>query len=196
MRSVRCADIGGMSTGAIIFLGVVALIVVWAVAAYNALVQSRNKVDEAWSGIDVQLKRRHDLVPNLVETVKGYAAHESQTLLGVTEARQRAVEASGPAESERAEAKLTSALGAVNALAESYPQLRAAESFQQLQAELAGIEDEIQAARRIYNSNVEDYNSRIQMFPTVLIAGPLSFTARRFFEIEVPAERAVPSVAF
>jgi LemA protein len=196
MRSVRCADIGGMSTGAIIFLGVVALIVIWAVAAYNALVQSRNKVDEAWSGIDVQLKRRHDLVPNLVETVKGYAAHESQTLLGVTEARQRAVEASGPAESERAEAKLTSALGAVNALAESYPQLRAAESFLQLQAELAGIEDEIQAARRIYNSNVEDYNSRIQMFPTVLIAGPLSFTARRFFEIEVPAERAVPSVAF
>jgi LemA protein len=185
-----------MSTATVIFLGVVALLVVWAIAAYNALVQSRNKVDEAWSGIDVQLKRRHDLVPNLVETVKGYAAHESQTLLGVTEARQRAVDADGPEESERAEAKLTSALGAVNALAESYPQLRAAESFQRLQAELAGIEDEIQASRRIYNSNVQDYNSRIQMFPTLLIAGPLSFTARRFFEIEVPAERAVPSVAF
>jgi LemA protein len=196
MRAAAAADIEAMSTGAIIFLGVVALVVVWAIAAYNALVQSRNRVDEAWSGIDVQLKRRHDLVPNLVETVKGYASHESQTLLGVTEARQRAVEAEGPAESERAEAKLTSALGAVNALAENYPQLRAAESFQQLQAELAGIEDEIQAARRIYNSNVQDYNSRIQMFPTVLIAGPLSFTARRFFEIEVPAERAVPSVAF
>jgi LemA protein len=196
MRAAAPADIDAMSTGAIIFLGVVALVVVWAIVAYNALVQSRNKVDEAWSGIDVQLKRRHDLVPNLVETVKGYAAHESQTLLGVTEARQRAVDAEGPEESQRAEAKLTSALGAVNALAESYPQLRAAESFQRLQAELAGIEDEIQASRRIYNSNVQDYNSRIQMFPALLIAGPLSFTARRFFEIEVPAERAVPSVAF
>ena len=185
-----------LTTGAIIFLAVLALAVVWAVLAYNALVQSRNKVDEAWSGIDVQLKRRHDLVPNLVETVKGYAAHESQTLLGVTEARQRAVEADGPAESEHAEARLTSALGQINALAESYPQLRAADSFQRLQAELAEIEDEIQAARRIYNANVQDYNTRIQVFPTLLIAGPMSFTARRFFEVGVPAERAVPSVAF
>jgi LemA protein len=196
---MRCgvrADIQAMNTGAIIFLAVLALVVVWAVLAYNALVQSRNKVDEAWSGIDVQLKRRHDLVPNLVETVKGYAAHESQTLLGVTEARQRAVEATGPEESEHAEAKLTSALGQINALAENYPQLRAAGSFQRLQAELAGIEDEIQASRRIYNSNVQGYNTRIQGFPTLLIAGPMSFTARRFFEIEVPAERAVPSVAF
>ena len=185
-----------MTTGAIIFLVVLALAAVWAVFAYNALVQSRNKVDEAWSGIDVQLKRRHDLVPNLVETVKGYAAHESQTLLGVTEARQRAVEADGPEESEHAEGKLTSALGQINALAESYPQLRAADNFQRLQAELAEIEDEIQAARRIYNANVQNYNTRIQVFPTLLIAGPMSFTARRFFEVEVPAERAVPSVAF
>jgi LemA protein len=196
MRRGGEADIGDMSTGAIIFFAVLALAVLWAVAAYNALVRSRNKVDEAWSGIDVQLKRRHDLVPNLVETVTGYAAHESQTLLEVTEARRRAVDADGPEQSERAEAKLTSALGAVNALAENYPQLRAAESFQRLQAELAEIEDEIQAARRIYNSNVQDYNTRIQVFPNVLIAGPMSFTARRFFEIEVPAERAVPSVAF
>ena len=196
MRGRGEADIGGMTTGAIIFLAVLALAVLWAVLAYNALVQSRNKVDEAWSGIDVQLKRRHDLVPNLVETVKGYAAHESQTLLDVTEARQRAVDADGPEQSEKAEAKLTSALGGINALAESYPQLRAAESFQRLQAELAEIEDEIQAARRIYNSNVQNYNTRIQVFPNVLIAGPMSFSPRRFFEIEVPAERAVPSVAF
>jgi LemA protein len=196
MRFGARADIGPMTTGGIIFLAVLALVVLWAVLAYNALVQSRNKVDEAWSGIDVQLKRRHDLVPNLVETVKGYAEHESETLLGVTEARQQAVEAEGPEASEHAEAKLTSALGQINALAESYPQLRAAESFQRLQAELAEIEDEIQAARRIYNSNVQDYNTRIQVFPTLLIAGPMSFTARRFFEIEVPAERAVPSVAF
>jgi LemA protein len=196
MRCPTRADIDAMTTGAIIFLVVLALGAVWAVFAYNALVQSRNKVDEAWSGIDVQLKRRHDLVPNLVETVKGYAAHESQTLLGVTEARQRAVEADGPEESEHAEGKLTSALGQINALAESYPQLRAADNFQRLQAELAEIEDEIQAARRIYNANVQNYNTRIQVFPTLLIAAPMSFTARRFFEVEVPAERAVPSVAF
>jgi LemA protein len=196
MRCPAQADIDAMTAGAIIFLAVLALAGVWAVLAYNALVQSRNKVDEAWSGIDVQLKRRHDLVPNLVETVKGYAEHESQTLLGVTEARQRAVEADGPEESEHAEAQLTSALGQINALAESYPQLRAAENFQRLQAELAEIEDEIQAARRIYNANVQNYNTRIQVFPTLLIAAPMSFTARRFFEVEVPAERAVPSVAF
>ena len=164
--------------------------------AYNALVQSRNKVDEAWSGVDVQLKRRHDLVPNLVETVKGYAAHERETLQNVTEARLAAVEAGEPAAIERAEAQLTSALGTINALAEAYPELRAAENFQRLQAELAGVEDEIQAARRIFNSNVEGYNTRTQQFPTLLIAGPLSFRPREFFEIEVPAERAVPRVAF
>jgi LemA protein len=185
-----------MSTGAIIFLALLALVAVWAVLAYNSLVRARNKVDEAWSGIDVQLKRRHDLVPNLVETVKGYAAHERETLQSVTEARREAEAAHGPEQAERAEAKLTSALGAVNALAEAYPELRAAENFQRLQAELAEIEDQIQASRRIYNANVQDYNTRIQVFPTLLIAGPMSFTARRFFEIEVAAERAVPQVAF
>ena len=196
MRARKRPIFGHMTTGAIIFLVVLGLVALWAVLAYNSLVQSRNRVDEAWSGIDVQLKRRHDLVPNLVETVKGYAAHESQTLIGVTEARQKAVEAQGPGESERAEAKLTTALGAVNALAESYPALRAADNFQRLQAELAGIEDEIQASRRIYNSNVNDYNTRLQVFPTLLIAGPMSFTSRSFFEVEVAAERAVPRVAF
>jgi LemA protein len=183
-------------TALYVVLGAVALLVVWVVLAYNALVKARNKVDEAWSGIDVQLKRRHDLVPNLVETVKGYAAHERETLQNVTEARAAAVEASEPGAVERAEARLTGALGAINALAEAYPQLRAAENFQRLQAELAGVEDEIQAARRIYNSNVEHYNTRTQQFPTLLIAGPLSFRPRAFFEIEVAAERAVPRVAF
>jgi LemA protein len=187
---------GGMSTGVIVFLVVLGLVAVWAVLAYNALVKSRNKVDEAWSGIDVQLKRRHDLVPNLVETVKGYAAHERETLESVTAARQAAVAAEGPEQSQRAESRLTTALGAVNALAEAYPQLRAAENFQRLQAELAEIEDEIQAARRIYNANVQDFNTRIQVFPTLLIAGPMSFRAREFFEIENAAERAVPQVAF
>jgi LemA protein len=179
-----------------IVLAALALLALWVVLSYNALVKSRNKVDEAWSGIDVQLKRRHDLVPNLVETVKGYAAHERQTLQDVTEARAAAVEASEPGAVERAEARLSGALGAINALAEAYPQLRAAESFQRLQAELAGVEDEVQAARRIYNSNVERYNTRTQQFPTLLIAGPLSFRRRDFFELELPAERVVPQVAF
>jgi LemA protein len=183
-------------TGVYVLLAVLALLALWLVLSYNALVKARNKVDEAWSGIDVQLKRRHDLVPNLVETVKGYAAHERETLESVTTARAAAVEAREPGAVERAEAKLTTALGAINALAEAYPQLRAAENFQRLQAELAGVEDEIQAARRIYNSNVEHYNTRTQQFPTLLIAGPLSFRPRDFFEIEVAAERAVPRVAF
>jgi LemA protein len=183
-------------TGLYILLAVLAVLALWLVLSYNALVKARNKVDEAWSGIDVQLKRRHDLVPNLVETVKGYAAHERETLESVTAARAAAVEAREPGAVERAEARLTSALGAINALAEAYPQLRAAESFQRLQAELAGVEDEIQAARRIFNSNVESYNTRTQQFPTLLIAGPLSFRPREFFEIEVAAERAVPQVAF
>jgi LemA protein len=183
-------------TGLYILLAVLALLALWLVLSYNALVKARNKVDESWSGIDVQLKRRHDLVPNLVETVKGYAAHERETLESVTRARAAAVEASEPHAVERAEARLTGALGAINALAEAYPQLRAAENFQRLQAELAGVEDEIQAARRIFNSNVESYNTRTQQFPTLLIAGPLSFRPREFFEIEVAAERAVPRVAF
>jgi len=183
-------------TLAYLFIGVVVLLIVWAIVAYNALVRSRNKVDEAWSGVDVQLKRRHDLVPNLVETVKGYAAHEQETLSEVTEARGRAVAASEPGASEHAEAQLTTALGSIRALAEDYPALRAAENFRSLQGELTGIEDEIQAARRIYNSNVQHYNTRIQIFPTMLIAGPMSFSPREFFEIDLPAERATPQVAF
>jgi len=183
-------------TAVYVVLAVLALVALWTVLAYNALVKSRNKVDEAWSGIDVQLKRRHDLVPNLVESMKGYATHERETLHQVTVARLAAVEAEEPAAVERAEARLTSALGGIHALAEAYPQLQASESFQRLQAELAAIENEIQAARRIYNSNVEHYNTRTQQFPTVLIAGSMSFAPRDFFEVETPAERGVPQVAF
>ncbi|MBA3262683.1 MAG: LemA family protein [Thermoleophilaceae bacterium] len=179
-----------------VVLGVLALLALWVVLAYNGLVKARNTVDEAWSGIDVQLKRRHDLVPNLVESVKGYAAHERETLQNVTVARLAAVEAGEPAAVERAEARLTTALGGINALAEAYPQLRASENFQRLQGELGAIEDEIQAARRIYNSNVQHYNTRTQQFPTVLIAGTLAFAPRDFFEVETSAERAVPQVAF
>jgi LemA protein len=183
-------------TIAYVVIGVLVVLVLAYILINNSLISARNKCDEAWSGIDVQLKRRHDLVPNLVETVKGYASHERETLQNVTVARLAAVEAGEPAAVERAEARLTSALGGINALAEAYPDLKASESFQRLQAELSGIEDEIQAARRIYNSNVQHYNTRTQQFPTLLIAGTMSFTTREFIEIEAPAERNVPQVAF
>jgi LemA protein len=176
-------------------LGAVVLGALWLVLTYNGLVKSRNKVDEAWSGIDVQLKRRHDLVPNLVEAVRGYAAHERETLALVTQARSEAMAARTRMEVEPAEARLGTALAQVNALAENYPELKAAESFRRLQAELAATEDEIQAARRIYNANVQDFNTRIQVFPNNMIAGRMSFRAREFLEIEIVPERAVPRVA-
>jgi LemA protein len=183
-------------TAMYVVLAALALLALWSVLAYNSLIGSRNKVDEAWSGIEVQLERRHDLVPNLVETVKGYAAHERATLQSVAVARLAAVEAGDPAAVERAEARLTSALGGINALAEAYPELRASENFQRLQTELAAIEDEIQAARRIYNANVQRYNTRTQRFPTLVVAGMLSFAPRDFFEVESRAERGLPQVAF
>jgi LemA protein len=173
----------------------VVLLAIWAVAANNSFVRARNKVDEAWSGIDVQLKRRHDLVPNLVETVKGYAKHERETLSAVTKARAEAVAASGPEGVAKAESKLTSALGGIYVVAEQYPELRASDEFRDLERQLAALETDIQAARRIYNSNVQAYNTRIQIFPNSLIAGR-SFEARRFFQLDTPAERAVPAVAF
>jgi LemA protein len=175
--------------------GGIVLLIVWIVATWNSFIRSRNKVEEAWSGIDVQLKRRHDLVPNLVETVKGYAQHERETLTNVTEARSAAMEASTREDRAQAEGVLTSALGGIRALAEQYPQLRAAENFQKLQAELSQLEDEIQAARRIYNANVQSYNTRIQLFPNSLLSGK-SFPPREFFELDSPAERAAPAVAF
>jgi LemA protein len=184
----------------IVYVLLVVLIVL--VLAYilinNSLIGARNKSDEAWSGIDVQLKRRHDLVPNLVETVKGYAAHEQQTLTRVTDARAGAVAAENapPRERAQAESALSSALGGIRAVAEQYPQLRAADNFMRLQAQLAEIEDEIQASRRIYNSNVQIYNTRQQIFPNSLVAARGDFTPREFFEIEVASERNVPEVSF
>jgi LemA protein len=155
----------------------------------------RNQCDEAWSGIDVQLKRRHDLVPNLVESVKGYAAHESGTFEKVTQARAAAMQASGPAEASKAESQLSQALGGLRVVAEQYPQLRATENFQKLQNSLSELEDEIQASRRIYNSNVQAYNTRIQQFPGSLIAGS-TFQPKQFFEITDAADREVPQVSF
>ena len=175
--------------------GALVLLIVWIVATWNSFVAARNKVDEAWSGIDVQLKRRHDLVPNLVETVKGYAAHERATLTEVTDARSAAMRADDPAAAGRAESALSSALGGIRVLAEQYPDLRAAENFRGLQAQLTQLEDEIHAARRIFNSNVQNYNTRIQIFPNSLLAGS-SFPAREFFELDSPSERNVPAVSF
>jgi LemA protein len=181
-----------------VVLGILVLGVLWYILTNNALIKARNKVDEAWSGIDVQLKRRHDVVPNLVETVKGYAAHEQQTLTNVTEARARAMAADNAPPQHRAvaESGLSAALGGIRAVAEQYPQLRAADNFTQLQAQLAEIEDEIQASRRIYNSNVQIYNTKIQIFPNSIVAARGDFQAREFFEIEVASEREVPQVSF
>src|ERR671934_2971213 len=160
-----------MDTAIYVLLAVAALGVVWAIITLNGFVRARNQVEESWSGVEVQLKRRHDLIPNLVETVKGYAAHESGVLEKVTQARAAAIAASGFEQRGKAEASLTSALGGIRAVAEQYPQLRASETFQRLQAELAQIEDQIQAARRIYNANVRAFNTRIQIFPNSLLAG-------------------------
>ncbi len=182
-----------------VLIAVVALIVIavfYFIAKRNSIIASRNRVDESWSGIDVQLKRRHDLVPNLVETVKGYAEHESQTFERTTKARAEAMAAESVADTAKAEQKLTQALADVRAVAENYPTLRATENFQQLSRNLSELEDEIQASRRIYNSNVQSYNTDIEQFPGSIIANQGNFTAREFFEIEDPAEREPVSVSF
>ncbi len=183
----------------IVIIVVVALIVLAAlyyVLKRNSIIAQRNRVDESWSGIDVQLKRRHDLVPNLVETVKGYATHESEVFEKATKARAEAMSAQGVGETAQAEQKLTGALTDLRAVAENYPTLRATENFQQLSRNLSELEDEIQAARRIYNSNVQSYNTDIEQFPGSVIAGRSGFTKRDFFEIQDAAEREPVSVSF
>ena len=180
----------------IVILVIVAVIIVWIIAMYNGLVQLKVRADSAWSDIDVQLKRRHDLIPNLVETVKGYAAHEKGTFEDIAKYRSMAMQATGPADRAAAEGQLTMALKSLFAVAENYPQLRASEQFTSLQTSLSGIEDAIQNARRYYNAVVRDYNTRIAVFPTNLMAGSLGFQPRQFFELDAAAERAVPSVKF
>ncbi|MBA2522102.1 MAG: LemA family protein [Solirubrobacterales bacterium] len=162
----------------------------------NGIIASRNRVDESWSGIDVQLKRRHDLVPNLVETVKGYATHEQQVFVRTTEARAEAMKAGSVEATQEAEAKLSGALTDLRAVAENYPNLRATENFQQLSRNLSEIEDEIQASRRIYNSNVQSYNTKIQIFPNSVVASSGGFTAREFFEITEATDREPVEVKF
>jgi LemA protein len=183
-------------TVVLIVVGVLLLLGLFYIVIRNSMIGSRNRVDESWSGIDVQLKRRHDLVPNLVETVKGYATHERETFEKVTQARAQAMQASGPAEASQAEGLLNAALTDLRAVAEQYPDLRATENFQQLSRNLSELEDEIQASRRIYNSNVQAYNTKIQIFPNSIVASTGGFTAREFFEITNAAEREPVQVSF
>lgn len=169
------------------------------IGMYNSLITLKNRVAEAWSDIDVQLKRRYDLIPNLIETVKGYAAHESTTLENVTAARTAAMsaQASGDAKAQQAaENALSSTLKSIFALSESYPDLKANQNFLELQKELSDTENKIQASRRFYNGNVRDFNTKLQVFPTNLIANMLGFTAREFFEVENEAERENVKVSF
>jgi LemA protein len=180
----------------LILIGLVVLVGVIYILMRNSIIASRNRVDEAWSGIDVQLKRRHDLVPNLVESVKGYATHEQKTFENVTKARSQAMQAQGVDDTAKAESALGAALGQLRVVAEQYPDLRATENFQQLQGQLSELEDEIQASRRIYNSNVQSYNTKIQQFPMSIVASQGGFTDREFFEIEDAADREVPEVSF
>jgi LemA protein len=179
-----------------IIFGLVALVVIFLVVLYNRLIRLRNSTQNAWAQVDVQLKRRHDLIPNLIETVKGYAAHERGTFEAVTEARTSAQKAQGPAEQAQAENILTQALGKLFAVAEAYPQLRATENFQQLQAQLAETEDKIQVSRQVYNDTVLTYNNSIQTVPSNIVAGAFGFKPREFFEIGEEADREAPQVSF
>jgi LemA protein len=179
----------------VVELAVLAVIVVVVAMMYNSLVKLRETADGAWADVDVQLKRRHDLIPNLVETVKGYASHEKGTFEAVVEARSRAMNAKGPAEAAAAENMLTGALKSLFALSEAYPELRASDNFGSLQASLASLEDDIQKARRYYNAVVRDYNTRIGQVPTNLVARTFGFREREFFEAEI-GEREAPRVDF
>jgi LemA protein len=180
-----------MTTTTWIVLGAIALLVIWVIVLYNGLVAMRQRVNQAFADVDVQLKQRHDLVPNLVETVKGYAAHERGTLEAVVQARNAAMTAQGPAQMAQAENMLTGALRQLFALSEAYPDLKANQNFQQLQMELSDLENKIAAARRFFNNAVQEYNTGIQQFPAVLIAGPTGFTQKEFFDLG--ADRAVAS---
>ncbi len=177
-------------------LGIIGLVILSGILVYNSLVSLRVRSGEAWADIETQLKRRHDLIPNLVETVKGYMGHERGVLEKVTELRGAAMGASGPAAAAQAEGQLTQALRSLFAVAENYPQLRATENFMNLQQNLGQIEEQIQLSRRYYNAVVRDLNTRIQSFPSNLIASTFGFTMRDFFELETPEEGKPVQVRF
>lgn len=187
-------------TGALITAIVLAVLVViligWAIGAYNRLVRARVRIDEAWAQIDTQLQRRHDLIPNLVNTVKGYASHERETLDAVVEARSKALSVQAPADLAQAENGLTQALGKLLAISENYPDLKADANFRQLQEELAHTENMVAGSRGHYNASVRAYDQARKVFPTSIIAGMFSFEDRDFFEVETVEVRSVPNVSF
>jgi LemA protein len=183
-------------TGLYIILGVVIVLFLGAVLIYNKLVTNKNMVAEGWSGIDVQLKRRADLIPNLIEAVKGYMGHERGVLEQVTELRAKSLKAESVGDKAKVEGALGAALGNLFAVAENYPDLKASQNFMELQKSLADIEDQIQLARRYYNGAARNFNILIQSFPSNLVANTFHFTPVEYFEIEEAAERAVPKVAF
>jgi LemA protein len=185
-----------MTVVVIVLVVLAVLLVLYGIATYNRLVRLRTQSEEGFSDIDVQLKRRHDLIPNLVETVKGYAAHERTTFENVTEARNRAVAAKGPEQQGQAENALSGALRQLFAVAEAYPDLKASQNFIELQDEITDTEDKIQAARRFYNMTVRDLNVKVDQFPSSMIAGFGNFQKREFFELEEPSDREVPVVSF
>jgi len=174
-----------------IVLGIIALVVIFGIAIYNSLVRSKVRVDEAWSDITVQLKRRYDLIPNLVNTVKGYAKHESKVFEEVTKARANAISAEGPKAQAKAENVFSETLKSLFAVSEAYPDLKADQNFRHLQEELVDTEDKIQASRRFYNGAARDLNIKIKTFPNILFAGPLGFSEREFFEVEEGEQEAV-----
>ena len=180
----------------LVIVAVLVLLVVWMIAMYNGLVRSRNRVDNAWAQIEVQLKRRWDLIPNLIETVKGYAAHERGTFEAVTEARTAAQRAQGPAATAQAEGILGQALGKLFAVAEAYPDLKASQNFLDLQAQLTDTENKVAVSRQVYNDTVLTFNNAIQTFPAVILANSFGFAKREFFEVTQAAEREVPHVSF
>ena len=181
---------------AIIVGAIVLLLLLLVVAMYNRLVRLRNRSENTWAQVDVQLRRRYDLIPNLVEAVKGYAGHERETFEEVTKARAAAQQAQGVEQQAQAENMLTAALGRLFAVAEAYPQLRATENFQQLQAQLADVEQNIVVARQVYNDTVLTYDNALESVPTNVVAGMFGFEKRPYFEIEDPAAREAPKVEF
>ncbi len=183
-------------TALLIILAIVVIAVLFVVGVYNSLIRLRNQVRNAWSQIDVQLKRRHDLIPNLVETAKGYMKHERETLDSVTQARSKAVTAGTVGEKASAEGALSGAIGRFMLVVENYPDLKANQNFLSLQEELTSTENKIGFARQNYNDQVLFYNNKIQMFPSNVIAGMFNFKAEEFFELEDEAEKAVPKVSF
>ena len=182
--------------GLLVVIGIVVLFLLWLIAIYNGLVRLRNEVKNAWAQIDVQLKRRHDLIPNLIETVKGYAAHERGTLDAVVQARSKAVGAQTVPDRVKAEGELSQALGRLMVLVEAYPDLKANQNFLALQEELTSTENKIGFSRQYYNDSVMQYNTRIETFPPNIVAGMFGFQASPFFEVEEKAEREVPQVKF